>query len=145
MLKITEHKACWVAPASQAVISNQLCDSILKGNRIDDAFYCLIKIFWGFYVLQGWLAKGFLELHMLLLCLAFLPYWIPLKDKQHLSVCHSESQADTVELHLGRIRRKIERNVSGAPVVSKGVMGLLLPKMNSTCCSKAAGNKCCCT
>lgn len=53
MLKITEHKPCWVAPASRAVISNQLCGSILKGDRIDDALYCLIKIFRGFYILQG--------------------------------------------------------------------------------------------
>lgn len=40
MLKITEHKpqrVGLVALTSWAVISNQACDSILKGNCIDNA------------------------------------------------------------------------------------------------------------
>lgn len=85
MLKLAEHKprrVGSVAPSSRAVIGNWVCDSILKGNSIDNAFYYLIKIFGGFTFCKGCLAKGFLELHVLLLCLAFMPYWIPLKAKQ---------------------------------------------------------------
>lgn len=79
MLKIAERKprrARWVAPASRAVISHRVPDSILKRQLYRQCFLLPNQnIRGGFFTfLQGWLAKGFLELHMLLLCLAFMPY-----------------------------------------------------------------------
>lgn len=139
----------WEAPMSWSTIRNWVCDStkrqrlLLPNQNIQ-----------GFYILQGWVAKGSLKLHMLLLCLAFMPYWIPLKDKQ-ISQSLGTSLTTPVSLSLwvtgsylgasfGRIKRKIERNISGAPVLCKEVMGLLLPKMNSVCYLKKVDDGYCC-
>jgi len=76
MLKIAEHKMQHVrsvASTSRAVISNQVRDSILKGNLIDNALYCLIKIFRGFTFCKADLPKASLGCtrccFVLLLCL----------------------------------------------------------------------------
>lgn len=66
-----------------------------------------------------------------------------LADSTCQSVTASQRQ-DAVELRFGRIRRKIGRNISEAPVPSKGATGLLLPGANSTCRSEKAGSECWC-
>lgn len=71
MLKIAEHKP--QCAGLVAVISNQVRDSILKDNCIDNALYCLIKIFGGFTFCKADFPKAFSSCtcccFVLLLCL----------------------------------------------------------------------------